>query len=72
MNDNGMDDRIRLTARIAVKAELEAAVRRTLDRFQQADALILRDRIERLMLDVLTERIDRTATDPTSRIRLPD
>ena len=66
-----MDDRIRLTARIAVKAELEAAVRRTLDRFQQADALILRDRIERLMLDVLTERIDRTATDPTSRIRLP-
>ena len=69
MNDD-LDDRIRLAARLVVKQELEAATLRTLKRFGLADALVTRDRIERLMVDVLSERVDRTAHDPMSRITL--
>ena len=67
---NDLDDRIRLTARVLAKRELEGATKCILSALGQADALTIRTGIEHLMLDVLSERVDRTAHDPVSRIRL--
>ena len=66
---NDLDDRIRLTARIIAKRELDRATENVLSSLGQANAQTARTGIERLMLDVLTERVDRTAHDPISRIR---
>ena len=67
---NDIDDRIRLTARVLAKRELDRATERVLSSLGQANALTARTGIERLMLDILTERVDRTAHDPVARIRL--
>ena len=68
-DQNDQDDRIRLTARLVVKQELERATQRTLDRMGLTDALANRALIERVMLDVLRARVDRSERDPIARIR---
>ena len=65
---NDLDDRIRAVACVVAKQELEAATRRTLKRFGLADSLASRTPLERIMLDILSDRVDRSERDPLARI----
>lgn len=64
----GLDDRIRLTARIVAKQEADRATRRALKRLGLADALAYRTPIEREMLAVLSDRVRRSERDPIARV----
>ena len=68
---NDLDHRIRLTAHLLAKREVDSAVRRMLAALKIADSPTGRLAVERHLAKVLADRITRGENDPISRIHNP-